>query len=43
LVALAAGVAMLLWVFMRRSWQVLAARPQSADKLTKLRAALKLK
>jgi len=42
-VAFCAGLALLLWVFMRRSWQALAARPQSADKLTKLRAALKLK
>lgn len=43
LAVLAASFALLLWVPVRRSWQVLAARPQSQDKLTRLSAALKLK
>ena len=43
LAVLAASFALLLWVPVRRSWQVLAARPQSQDKLTRLHAALKLK
>ena len=43
LAVLSASFALLLWVPARRSWQVLAARPQSQDKLTRLRAALKLK
>ena len=43
LAVLAASFALLLWVPARRSWQVLAARPQSQDKLTRLSAALKLK
>jgi len=43
LVALAAGFLMLIWVLMRRSWLVLAAQPRSADKLTRLRAAIKLR
>ena len=42
LVALAAGFVMLIWVLMRRSWLVLAAQPRSADKLARLRAAIKL-
>ena len=42
LAVLAAGFVMLIWVLMRRSWLVLAAQPRSADKLARLRAAIKL-
>jgi hypothetical protein len=43
LAALIAGFVLLLWVFVRRSWQALAAQPQAADKLGKLREAVKLR
>jgi uncharacterized protein involved in exopolysaccharide biosynthesis len=43
LTALAAGFVLLLWVFVRKSWQALAAQPQAADKLGKLREAIKLR
>lgn len=42
LAVLAAGFVMLIWVLIRRSWLVLAAQPRSADKLARLRAAIKL-
>jgi hypothetical protein len=41
LATVAAGFALLLWVFVRRSWSALATQPASAAKLGRLRAALK--
>jgi len=37
LATVAVGLVLLLWVFMRRSWQALAAQSQAGDKLGKLR------
>ena len=38
--ALAAGFALLLWVFMRQAWRNTVLDPQAAPKLARLRAAL---
>jgi hypothetical protein len=38
--ALAAGFALLLWVFMRQAWRNAVLDPQAAPKLARLRAAL---
>lgn len=38
--ALAAGFALLLWVFMRQAWRNAVLDPQVAPKLARLRAAL---
>ena len=43
LAALAAGFVLLVVVFVRRSWRKLAAQPEAASKLGRLRAAIKLK
>ena len=43
LAALAAGFALLLWVFMRRSWKTLATQPEAAAKLGRLRANFRFK
>ena len=43
LAALATGFALLLGVFVRRSWRTLAAQPEAASKLGRLRTAIKLK
>jgi len=42
LAALAAGFALLLWIFIRQSWRGLATQPDAANKLGLLRAALKI-
>lgn len=41
--ALATGVALLLWVFMRQAWRSAGQDPQTAAKLARLRAALGLR
>jgi uncharacterized protein involved in exopolysaccharide biosynthesis len=43
LAALAAGFALLLWIFIRQSWRGLATQPDAATKLSRLRAAFKTK
>jgi capsular polysaccharide biosynthesis protein len=43
LAALATGFALLVWVFVRKSWQSLATQPEAAAKLGRLRAAFKSK
>lgn len=41
--ALATVFVLLLWAFMRQSWKALATRPEAADKLHRLRLALRFK
>ena len=43
LAALAVGLVLLLWVFVRKSWRALATQPDAANKLRRLRAAFKTK